>query len=218
MALIATVLLPASPDAPLSVLLAEEPVEGTETEGEEGTEGTGAEGAEEEATPPNPILPVGKEIAWGFGSFLVLLALVRYLLFPAVKRGMDARNARIQDDFATAERVTADAQAEVADYEAQLATIRAEGQQRVDAARAQLDGERSERLGAVSMRITERRSRAADEVDVARRAALGQVTDAVAEVAGAASSRVLGRTPDAALVRRIADEVVTSSNGAGVAR
>lgn len=190
-----------------------------DVEEEEGTEGTEAEGTEEEATPPNPILPVGKEIIWGFGSFLVLLAIVRYALFPAIKRGMDARAARITGDLATAEQVTAEAEAEVAEYQAQVQAIRAEGQTRVDAARAQLDSERQARLGEVSMRISERRARAAEDVDAARRAALGQVTESVADVAASATALVLGRSADPALVRRIADEVVgASTDGTGVAR
>ncbi len=40
--------------------------------------------------PPNPILPVGSEMIWGLGSFLLLVVLMRVALFPKLKKGMDA--------------------------------------------------------------------------------------------------------------------------------
>ena len=43
---------------------------------------------------PNPILPVGSEMAWGLGSFLVLVLLMRVWLFPKLKKGTDARYAK----------------------------------------------------------------------------------------------------------------------------
>ena len=42
---------------------------------------------------PGPIVPELKELAWGAGSFIVLAVLMRFVLFPKLKRGMDARYA-----------------------------------------------------------------------------------------------------------------------------
>ena len=54
---------------------------------------------------PNPILPVGNELWWGLGSFLALVLLMRVWLFPKLKKGMVARNAKIQGDLDDAERI-----------------------------------------------------------------------------------------------------------------
>ncbi len=184
---------------------------------DEGDQGTETTTSTEKA--PNPILPIGKEIAWGFGSFLVLFVLMRYWLFPRIKKGMDARAQRVRTDLATAEQVTAQAEAEVADYERQVHAIRVEAHTRVEAARATLDAERQARLAEVTGRLNERRARAAEDTEAARRAALGHIAEAVADVAGSAATRVLGRPADPATVRRVADEVVGAGAGeAGVAR
>lgn len=194
----ATVIVSASEPASLEVFLAQEGDEHQET-------GTAAE-----EEPPNPILPVGKEIAWGFGSFLVLFVLMRYVLLPKVKAGMDARAQHIAGDHATAEQLMAEAEAEVADYQAQVTAIRAEGQSRIDAARAEVEAERQSRLAEVNARLGQRRAEAAAEVEAAKQAAMGQVADAVAEITAAAAARVLGREVDPAKVRAAVDEVVSA--------
>ena len=197
---VATLILSASG---LEVVFGQE----AEDEGEE-TEVTETQAQTGEGEAPNPILPVAKEIAWGLGSFLVLFVLIRYLLCPKVRRGMDARSDRIARDLAEAERVRAQAEAEVVEYQAQVAAIRADAQVRVDAARAQLDRERQARLAEVNARLAGLREQSAAEADAAKQAAMSQVVDAVADVAGAAAARVLGRPVDPTSVRRSVDEVV----------
>jgi F-type H+-transporting ATPase subunit b len=194
----ATVIVSASEPASVEVFFAQEGTEHQET------------GTTSEEEPPNPILPVGKEIAWGFGSFLVLFVLMRYVLLPKVKAGMDARAQHIASDHATAEQLTTEAEAEVAEYQSQLTAIRAEGQSRIDAARAEVEAERRSRLGEVNARLGQQRAEAAAEVEAAKQAAMGQVADAVAEVTVAAAARVLGRDVDRARVRTAVDEVVSA--------
>ena len=177
----------------------------------------GGEEGEEHAAPEtdlNPIAPEAKELVWGFGSFVVLALLMRYFLYPRLRRGMDARYALIKGGHDEAEQVTAAARADVAQYDAQLAAIKAEAQQRVDAARATLEAERSERLAEVNARIAEKRAAAATEVESARAAAQADVENAVRAVAGRAGELATGRSPDPAVVNR----AVADAMGAGVAR
>src|SRR6516225_2988104 len=74
-----------------------------------------------EAKAPNPILPTAKEMAWGFGSFIVLFLLMRYWLFPKVRKGMEARSARIRADLDGAESVREAAATDEVRYEAAIA-------------------------------------------------------------------------------------------------
>lgn len=149
----------------------------------------------------NPIAPEPKEIIWGFGAFVVLAVAIRYWLFPKVRGGMQRRDDLIAGQREEADTLTASARADVAEYEARLATVRAEAQQKVDAARATLEAERAERLAEANARIAERRAAAAAEVDAAREAAMGDVEDATADVVGRASEIALGRPADADAVR-----------------
>lgn len=149
----------------------------------------------------NPIAPEAKEMIWGFGAFVVMAVVIRYLLFPKIREGMSARYDKIHGDQESAETLTAAARADVAEYEARLASVRAEAQAKVDAARATLETERSEQVAAVNARIAEKRAAAQAEVDAARAAARGDVEGAVADVVSRATEIATGRAPDAATVQ-----------------
>lgn len=160
---------------------------------------------------PNPISPETKELLWGAGSFLVLLVLMRYFLFPKLKKGMDARYASIRSDFESADTVKADARNDVAEYEKALAGIRAEAAARIDAARAQLDAERQAKLTEVNAVIAQRRSEADAANAAARAAARGQVSSAVGTVASKAAEIATGRAPDAAAVQTAVSAAMESA-------
>jgi F-type H+-transporting ATPase subunit b len=147
-----------------------------------------------EATGPSPIAPEIKELAWGAGAFIVLFVLMRIVLFPRLKQGMDARYGKIRGDHETAEATRSAAKAEVAAYEAELASVKAEATKRIDVARQTLESERTAALAEANGRIAARRAQANAETDAARAAAEEHVHAAVADV----SSR-----PDAAAVTGI---------------
>ena len=166
----------------------------------------------EECPELNPIAPEAKEMIWGFGAFVVLAICLRYWLFPKVREGMTARYEHIQADKESADTLTAAARADVAEYEARLASVRAEAQQKVDAARATLESERLAQLAEVNARIADKRAAAAAEVDAARQAAMGDVESAVSDVVKRATELATGRQADDATVA----SAVRSSMGSGV--
>jgi F-type H+-transporting ATPase subunit b len=168
------------------------------------------EGAEGPESDLNPIAPEPKEVFWGFGAFVVMAIAIRYWLYPKVREGMTRRYDSIQGDLEQAEALTASARAEVAEYEAQVASVRADAHTRVEAARATLEAERAEKLAEVNARINERRTAAAAEVESARSAAEAQVAAAVSDVATAAGQLATGRAPSADAVRgAVADAMNT---------
>jgi F-type H+-transporting ATPase subunit b len=170
----------------------------------------GEEHAEELDEGPSPIAPELHELAWGVGSFVVFLVLVRLVFYPRLKRGMDARRDLIHSQLEQAERTRGDAEAEVAQYQAKLAEIRAEASKRIDAARQLLEQERQARLGEVNARIAEKRAAAVAEIEAAKEAARGQIVDAAADVAAAATRRVLGRPVDPGAARVAAEAALTA--------
>jgi F-type H+-transporting ATPase subunit b len=163
-----------------------------------------AEEGEEAAGPEsdlNPIAPELKEVVWGFGAFVVLALAMRLFLFRKVRDGMSSRYDSIEGDLEQAEALTASARGDVAEYEAQVATVRAEAQTRVEAARATLEAERAEKLAATNARIADKRGAAAAEVDAAKQAARGQVESAVADVSARLGELATGRRPSDDVVR-----------------
>jgi F-type H+-transporting ATPase subunit b len=183
----------------VTVLLAEEE-EGTSTE---------ESGTEEEATAPNPILPVTWELIWGAGTFIVLALLMRYWLYPRLQKGTDARSETIKDGLESAEHTRASVRQLQTDYEVGIAAARAEAATVVDAARAELEADRRQKLEAATARISARKAEAAAADDASRQAALSGVEDAVADVAAVLAGRALGRTVDPAELRPVAADVVS---------
>lgn len=152
---------------------------------------------------PSPIAPELKELAWGGGSFIVLFILMRLFIFPKLKKGMDARYGKIRGDHEAAEATRAEAKSEVADYEAALATVKAEARQRIDVARQTLEEERSAALAEANRRIAARRSEATAEAEAARAAVSEHIQSAVADVSSRAAELATGRRPDDAAVNGI---------------
>jgi F-type H+-transporting ATPase subunit b len=157
---------------------------------------------------PGPIVPEMKELAWGAGSFVVFALLMRFVLFPKVKKGMDARYEGIRTSHESADAERSTARAEVADYEAQLAAIKAEAAGIVDAARATLEAERLAKLAEVNAGIAERRAAATAQADAVRLAARDQIHAAVSDVAGRAGELATGRRPATDVVDRVVSEVM----------
>lgn len=161
---------------------------------------------------PSPLAVEVKELAWGAGAFIVLALLMRFWLFPAVKKGMDARYALIQDGHQQAGHARAAAKAEVAEYESALANVKAEANERVDTARQTLETERAARLAEVNEQINARREAAAAEAAAAREAVRGDIASAAADVTSRTIELATGAAPSADAVRSAVD----SAMGAGV--
>ncbi len=160
---------------------------------------------------PSPIAPELKELAWGAGSFIVLFVLMRVVLFPRVKNGMQARYGKIRDDHESADAMRAAARGEVAAYEQELAGVRAEAAQRIQAVRDIIEAERAIAIGVANERISASRADANAVNEAAKAAAAPHIKEAVADVSGRAAELATGRKPDAAMV----NSVVTSLIGAG---
>ncbi|MEY4365396.1 MAG: synthase subunit [Actinomycetota bacterium] len=159
---------------------------------------------------PSPIAPEGKELAWGAGAFLVFLILMRLVLVPRVKRGMQERYEGVRGTLESADKATADARADVSAYEGRLAALRDEAAGRVDAARRTVDAERSARLAEVNSRIADMRAEADRRNAALREANRGNIVDAVTQVASRAAELATGRRPADAEVRQIVSTLVQS--------
>ena len=162
----------------------------------------------------NPIAPEVKEMVWGFGAFVVLAVCMIWWLFPKVREGMHARYDMIQSDKESAETLTAAARADVAEYEARLTSVRAEAQETVDAARATLEVERTDKVTAANARIAQKRAAAAAEIDAARQAAMGDVESAVSDVVARATEIATGKPANSSTVNSAVQSAMGASTGA----
>lgn len=173
----------------------------TEASGEASTEST-------DLSKPGPIVPELKELLWGGGSFVVFALLMRLFLYPKLKKGMTARYEGIRTAHESADSERASARAEVAEYEQQLAGIKAEAARKVDVARAAVEAERAEAIAGLNSRLGEQRAAAKAQVEAARTAAQSQIRDAVSDVAGRAGELATGKRPSADVLSRVVNEVM----------
>lgn len=170
-----------------------------------------AHSTKEEAAPgPNPIVPEVKEVIWGAGAFIIFALIIRYLAFPKLKKGMDARYSGIRSDHEQADATRLAAQSDVAEYQAQVASAKADAAAHLDQARQELEAKRTARIAAANAEIAELRAAATAENDSARAAVQSQIQGAVAEVSSSAITLAIGKAPDAAVVSRVVDEVMSA--------
>ena len=162
-------------------------------------------------TGPNPIAAEPKELLWSAGAFLVLLVVMRYFLFPRLKKGMDERYASIRSNIEGADEVKSSARADVANYDAAVAAVRVEAAARVDAARQTLDSERTARLSEVNARIATARADADAANNAARAAGQAQVASAVSTVVAQAAELASGSRPEQSVVDQVVKQVMESA-------
>lgn len=160
---------------------------------------------------PSPIAPEVKELIWGGGAFIVLFVLMQTILFPRLKKGMDARYDKIRNDHQSASSMRDEASAELAAYEADLASVKAQAAKRLEVVRETLETERSSALAEVGSRIAAQRGEMVAANDAARAAAAQHIRAAVADVSGRAAELATGRRPDPGSV----DAVVAGLMGVG---
>ena len=162
-------------------------------------------------TGPNPIAAEPKELLWSAGAFLVLLVVMRYFLFPRLKKGMDERYASIRSNIEGADHVKSSARADVANYDAAVAAVRLEAAARVDAARQTLDAERTARLAEVNAAIAAARAQSDVANNAARVAGQAQVASAVASVVSQAAELASGSRPEQSVVDQVVKQVMESA-------
>ena len=92
-------------------------------------------GATTNVTAKNPILPDGKEIIWTVIAFAIAFTILAKYAFPAMKKGLQAREDKIRGDLERAEQARTEAEATLEQYQRQLADARSEATRIVEDAR-----------------------------------------------------------------------------------
>jgi F-type H+-transporting ATPase subunit b len=161
--------------------------------------------------PDNPILPTGLELIYGGASFVVLWALMKFVLTKPVLKIMQDRADKIRGDLEAAEQARAAADQAIAQYNAALASAKAEATRLIEDARAQGEAKRRELMAAADADVAAMRAAAAEEVARAKAEALGQLRGDVATIAVDAAKAVIGKDLDVSSQRPIVDEYLSRS-------
>jgi F-type H+-transporting ATPase subunit b len=145
---------------------------------------------------PNPILPVWSELFWNVGAFLVLVVLMKFVAYPAVRKAIDARNAKIEGDLSAATASKTHADTVLVDYQAKIAQARNQANAILDEARQSVEAVRHDQMAALNAELATLRAQATAEISAAKTQALADLRTGVTDLAVGAAERVVGRSID----------------------
>jgi F-type H+-transporting ATPase subunit b len=163
----------------------------------------------------NPILPEPNEVIWGALSFSVLFFLIAKFAFPAIKKGMDARAAKIQSSLDEAERTREEANTILDQYRRQLADAKNESSRIIEEARQAADKLRQDLKSQAEAEVAEIKQRAQDDISAQVERAMGDLRARVAamtiELTEKVVQRNLDRETNLALIERFIDEAESAA-------
>ena len=157
-------------------------------------EGEAEEGEAEEV--PNPVIPELNHMAWALGSFLILWALMHFVLLPPLLKKRDDRENQLKAGRDSADKAKVALSQAQAEYDATIAEARAEADAIIDAARAEAGEYRSTVMAEATAAAAAVRSEAADGLDAQRDATVASMRGDVGDIAVAAASAVLEKDLD----------------------
>lgn len=142
------------------------------------------------------VTPALPEIVWGGIAFLIVLAVLMKFAFPALKKGLKAREDKIRDDLESASRAREEAEAESAQYRAQIGDARSEGNAIVEEARADAERIRREVVARAEAEAADIRERAQEDIRLAQERAVSDLRAQVADLSIGLAEKVVERNLD----------------------
>lgn len=140
------------------------------------------------------------QLFWLAISFIALYVLMARVALPKVGAIVDARAARIEGDLDRAQAAKAEADSIAKAYEKAIADARHEANGIIRAAEQAIFAKLAEREAESARALAEQTKGAEERIQAARAAALSALNIVAVEVAGAATARLIGITPDESVV------------------
>lgn len=131
------------------------------------------------------------QVFWLLVTFVALYLIMWRFVLPKIGDLLQERQERIDDDLQRAEGLRDDAAKALEAYEKAIAEGREKAQAVLRAAAEKSAAEAAERSAALVARLTEESDAAEQRINAARDEALGNVQAVAAEVARAATSRLI---------------------------
>ena len=159
------------------------------------------------------VTPALPEIIWGGLAFIIVLAVLMKFAFPALKKGLKARQDQIRDDLEGASRAREEAEAESAQYRAQIGDARAEANTIIEDARADADRIRREVVARAETEAADVRERAQEDIRLAQERAMSDLRSQVADMSIELAEKVVERNLDRETQVALIDSYIDSVGG-----
>jgi F-type H+-transporting ATPase subunit b len=157
---------------------------------------------------PSPLKPATNEVIWGTAAFLVLLVAMWKFGVPAVKNMEKAREDRIRNDLESAERARADAEAEKAQYAAQIADARGEAGRIIEEARQSAEQVRRDLIARAEAEAAEIRQRAQADISTQQERAMAELRTEVTQLSIDLAERIVEHNLDRDTQQRLVDSFI----------
>ncbi len=145
---------------------------------------------------PNPILPATSELVWGALAFIVLFGVMAKFAYPGIKKGMDARAAKIKSSLDEAESTRSEAQQILDDYRRQLADAKSEGARIIEEARQAADKLRQDLKRQAEAEVADVKARAQEDINAQVERAKADLQSRVATLSVDLAEKVVERSLD----------------------
>jgi F-type H+-transporting ATPase subunit b len=159
---------------------------------------------------PSLITPAVSEMIWGGLAFLIVFALLVKFAFPALRKGVKAREEKIRSDLEGAERARQEAEEERATYQAQIADARGEANRIVEEARAAAEHVRTDVTGRAEQEAAEIRARANEDIRAARERAVSDLRAQVADISIELAEKIVERNLDRSTQEQLIESYISS--------
>jgi len=160
---------------------------------------------------PSPLVPEVGEIIWGGLAFLIVAFGLIKFGFPALRKGLADREAKIREDLEAAEQAKAAAQAAGSDNDRIVADANAEAAKIIDEARKSAETVRADLIARAEADAADIRARANADAEMATERAMAELQSQVATLSVDLAERVVQRNLDRdtqqALVESFINEV-----------
>jgi len=141
-------------------------------------------------------------------SFVVLVALLAFLLYKPVKKVLQARSERVMGELAEAEEKNATAYELKSQYEQKIRNIEQECSAMLNEARKQANVVRGEIINDAKIEAQEVRSRAANDVDFELNRVKGEVHHAIVDISAEMAEKLMTVTIDKSIHDSLFDEAM----------
>lgn len=131
------------------------------------------------------------QIFWLIVIFVVLYLLMSRIALPRVAQILQERREKVSDDLAKAERLKGEAQEIYDAYESSLREAREQAQKAVRETREEIDQDRAKRHAEQSRELNQQIADAEARIDAAKQEALDNLQSVAAEIAQAATAKLV---------------------------
>ncbi len=151
------------------------------------------------------VLPHPDELIAGILAFLIVFFFVWRKALPSINKTLEARQQAIPGQLSEAEEAKREAESLLADYKAQLADAKAEGNRIIEEARAAGEQLKADILARAEEEASQTLAKAREEAQSEKGRALAEARREVGEISVGLAEKIVGGSLDGKLQQELID-------------